>query len=185
MQSDRSDIALSTVYLIVCGAGPATRAYEFVDHARVRGWDCHVIATDAGARFIDRERLETATSHPVITSHREPGTPRRDRPAADVVVIAPATANTIGKLAAGIADTYALAIASECIGLGVPLVVVPFANTALTGRAPYHRAVASLAAEGVRVLDVPEHRPREGAAHVAVFPWVRAFETAAAMAASA
>jgi phosphopantothenoylcysteine synthetase/decarboxylase len=173
---------LNTVYLIICGAGPAVRAHEFVDHARAGGWDCHVIATDMGARFIDRERLEAATGHPVVTSHRQPGTPRRDRPLADAVVIAPATANTICKLAAGIADTYALDVASECIGLGVPTVVVPFANTALTGRAPYRSAVVSLAGEGVHVLDLPDHRPREGAAHLTMFPWERAFETATAMA---
>lgn len=100
-------------------------------------------------------------------------------------MIAPTTANSICKLAAGIADTYALDVASECIGLGVPTVVAPFTNTALAGRAPYRLAVASLAAEGVHVLDVPEHRPREGAAHLAAFPWARAFATAAAMAAPA
>jgi flavoprotein len=69
-------------------------------------------------------------------------------------VIAPATANTVCKLAAGIADAYALDVASECIGLGVPTVVVPFANTALSGRRPYQRAVTSLREEGVTVMDV-------------------------------
>jgi phosphopantothenoylcysteine synthetase/decarboxylase len=169
---------LLVVYLIVCGAGPATRAHVFVDAARTADWDCHVIATDMGATFIDRGHLEQVSGHPVTAAHRRPGTPRRDRPKADAVVIAPATANTICKLAAGIADVYALDVASECIGLGVPTVVVPFANTALTGRLPYRRAVVALGEEGVTVLDVPEHEPHHGAAHLDAFPWVAAFHTA-------
>lgn len=155
------------------------RATEFISTAQSAGWDCHVIASPAGLRFIDRDGLEAASGHPVIAEHRKPGTPRRDRPDADAVVIAPATANTICKLAAGIADTYALDIAAEYIGLGVPTVVVPFANTALTGRAPYRRAVTALGEEGVIVLDVPDHEPHQGAALLDTFPWKAAFESAA------
>lgn len=150
----------------------------FVDAARGAGWDCHVIATDMGAAFIDQAHLERTSGHPVTAAHRQPGTPRRDRPNADAVVIAPATANTICKLAAGIADVYALDVASECIGLGVRTVVVPFANTALTARLPYLHAVASLREEGVMVLDVPEHEPHHGAAHLDAFPWTEAFRVA-------
>ena len=108
---------MKTVYLIVCGAGQAARAHEFIEAARTAGWDCHVIATNMGAKFIAKAQLEAASGHPVTAEHRQPGTPRRDRPDADAVVIAPGAANTIGKLAAGIADVYALDIASEYIGL--------------------------------------------------------------------
>jgi phosphopantothenoylcysteine synthetase/decarboxylase len=157
------------------------RAHEFIEAARERDWDCHVIATDMGSRFIDLERLEETSGHPVTLEHRKPGTPRRDRPAADAVVMAPATANSICKLAAGIADTYALDVASECIGLGVPVVVVPFANSALTGRLPYRRAVSSLREEGVAVLAVPEHAPHQGAGHLDSFPWRDALARVAAL----
>jgi phosphopantothenoylcysteine synthetase/decarboxylase len=169
---------MHVVYLIVCGAGPATRAHVFVEAARTAGWDCHLIATDMGATFIDRAHLEQASGHAVTAVHRQPGTPRRDRPKADAVVIAPATANTVCKLAAGITDTYALDVASECIGLGVPTVVVPFANTALTRRLPYRRAVAALQEEGVTVLEVPEHEPHQGPAHLDQFPWAAALHAA-------
>jgi phosphopantothenoylcysteine synthetase/decarboxylase len=94
-------------------------------------------------------------------------------------VIAPATANTICKLAAGIADTYALDVASESIGLGIPTLVVPFANSALTGRAPYRRATATLTEEGVTFLEMPEHEPRHGGPIGEQFPWNQAMVTAA------
>ncbi|WP_100448042.1 flavoprotein [Glycomyces xiaoerkulensis] len=166
------------VYLISCGAGPAPYATEFITAAQEEGWDCHAITTPAGRGFVDVAKLEDASGNPVISEHRRPGTPRRGRPPADALVIAPATANTICKLAAGIADTYALDIASELIGLGVPTVVVPFVNSALAGRAPYWRAVEWLRDEGVTVIDVEPHEPRTGGEKLAGFPWKAALEEA-------
>ncbi|WP_353895473.1 flavoprotein [Glycomyces tritici] len=164
------------VYLIVCGAGPAPHAGEFIAAAKAKGWDCHVITTPAGRGFVDVQALEEASGNLVISEHRRPGTPRRGRPPADAVVIAPASANTICKLGAGIADTYALDIASECIGLGVPMVVVPFVNSALAGRAPYQRAVTALNDEGVAVLGIEPHEPKQGGEQITSFPWQAALE---------
>lgn len=170
---------MNVVYLIVCGAGPAMHAVDFVEAARASGWDCHAIATPTGAKFADLDVLEAASGHPVTAEHRKPRTPRRDRPDANAVVIAPATANTICKLAAGIADTYALDVASEHIGLGIPTVIVPFANSAFTGRAPYRRATATLTEEGVTFLELPEHQPHRGGPIGEQFPWNQAMATAA------
>ena len=175
---------MNVVYLIICGAGPAMHAVDFVEAARASGWDCHVIATPTGAAFADLKALEAVSSHPVTTEHRKPGTPRRDRPDADVVVIAPATTNTICKLAAGIADTYALDVASEHIGLGIPTMIVPFANSALTGRAPYRRATAALTKEGVTFLEMPEHEPHHGGPIAEQFPWHQAMTQAIELAAT-
>lgn len=169
---------MNVVYLIVCGAGPAIHAVGFVKAACALEWDCHVIATPSGAAFADLDALEAASGHPVATEHRKPGTPRRERPKADVVVIAPATANMICKLAAGIADTYALDVASEHIGLGIPTLVVPFANSALTRRAPYWRAVATLTEEDVTFLVLPEHDPHQGGPIAERFPWDHIIEKA-------
>lgn len=159
------------LYLIVCGAGPTMHAPHFATAACDAGWDCHLTPTPAGAAFLDYQAAETASGNPVIDQHRKPGQPRRSRPSADALVIAPATANTVCKLGAGIADDYALDIAAELIGLAVPTLIVPFANTALTGRAPYRRALASLKDEGVAVYDLPEHAPHQGRPIAEHFPW--------------
>lgn len=170
---------MNVVYLIICGAGPTMHAVNFVEAAHASGWDCHVIATPTGAKFADLDALEATSGHPVTIEHRKPGTPRRDRLDANAVVIAPATANTICKLAAGIADTYALDVASEHIGLGIPTVVVPFANSALTRRAPYRRATATLTEEGVIFLEMPDHEPHHGGPLAEQFPWNQAMAIAA------
>lgn len=170
--------SMRTIYLIVCGAEPAGDAGVFVNAAHIRGIEVVVFASPAAARFIDRDVLAAATGHPVNSEHRPPNEPRRPRPLADAVVIAPATANTVCKLAAGIADTYALDVASENIALGVPVVLVPFVNSVLERRAPYQRALARLQEEGVRLLDVEGHEPQDGAAAARVFPWAAAIEAA-------
>ena len=167
-----------TVYLIVCGAGPAPFATEFITAARADGWGCHVITTPAGEGFIDRDAFEAASGHAIVSQHRRPGTPRRERPSADAVVIAPATANTINKLAAGISDTYALDIASECIGLGIPTVIAPFVNSALANRIPYRKAAEALKTEHVHILDIAPHEPHQGSRHLTDFPWGAALTTA-------
>jgi hypothetical protein len=108
-------------------------------------------------------------------------------PAADALVIAPATYNSINKIALGMADNYAMTSIAELIGRQVPTVIVPFVNAALAARLPFHRAVASLRDEGVRILLGPEdrwepHPPGSGTDRQRAFPWATAFEIATRLA---
>lgn len=159
--------------VVVCGAGPAAQVGRLIGQAQARGWEVQVIATPAGREFIDPGELEAMTGNPVRSSYRSPGQPR-SRPA-DAVIVAPATYNTICKLAIGVSDTYALGVVAEAIGMGLPVVVLPFVNTALADRVPFRGAVASLRAEGVRVLLGPDgvqpHPPRTGDALLDQYPW--------------
>ena len=103
------------------------------------------------------------------------------------MIIAPATYNTVNKLALGIADNYALTSVAELIGRGVPTVVVPFVNAALAARTPFQRSMSALREEGVRILSGPDdewepHPPGTGADRRALFPWRAAFEIAEDMA---
>ncbi|WP_222854245.1 flavoprotein [Fodinicola acaciae] len=167
------------LWIFVCGAGPANRVGTLVTLAQDDGWDVHIIATPAGAGFIDVEALEKQTGNPVRTGHR-PAAERRSsgRPVPDAIIVAPASYNTINKLAHGTADTYALDLLSENIGRGTPTVILPFVNSALANRRPFRHAIEELRAEGVRVLFGPgewePHEPGVGAARLDSFPWSRA-----------
>jgi hypothetical protein len=94
---------------------------------------------------------------------------------ADAVVVAPATYNTINKWAAGISDTYPLSILAELTGMGVPIAVLPFVNSALAANPVFGRSVAELRALGIRVLLGPgafePHPPRTGGTKVESYPW--------------
>jgi phosphopantothenoylcysteine synthetase/decarboxylase len=176
------------LYLVVCGAGPAREVGTLVAAAQANGWQVHLIATPAGREFLDVAALESQTGQPVSSAYRDPDQPRRSAPPADAIIVAPATYNTINKLAHGLADNYALGLLAECIGLDVPVVIVPFINTALARRAPLQAAVAALRDEGVRVLLGPggfePHPPGDGGSRIATFPWTQALAEAAAAAAA-
>jgi phosphopantothenoylcysteine synthetase/decarboxylase len=94
---------------------------------------------------------------------------------ADAVIVAPATYNTINKCAQGISDTYALGLLAEAVSLPIPVVVLPFVNSALAARRPFQRSVGQLRDEGVRVLlgpgELEPHHPGTGGQQLDSFPW--------------
>jgi phosphopantothenoylcysteine synthetase/decarboxylase len=171
------------LYVIVCGAGPAPDVGRLVDAAQERGWQVHVIATPAGLAFIDTAALEKQTGNPVRSQYRMSGdNGQRSLPAADAIIVGPATYNTINKWAFGVSDTYALGILAESIGLGIPVVVLPFVNTALASRMPFRKAIEALRTEGVRIIFGPgefePHAPGTGGTRIPMFPWRLALDEA-------
>ena len=161
------------LYVIVCGAGPAGEVGRLVDLAQDCGWIVQIIATPSALAFIDAPKLEAQTGRPVRSEYRSPGEPKSPR--ADAIIVAPATYNTVNKWANGISDTYALGILAEAPGLGIPVVALPFVNSALARRAPFKDSVKTLRREGVRILLGPgefePHPPGSGGERISDFPW--------------
>ncbi|HEV2377662.1 MAG TPA: flavoprotein [Streptosporangiaceae bacterium] len=166
--------------VIVCAAGPATAVGTLVKLAHQRGWAVQVIATPSALEFFDAAAIEAQTGSPVRSEYRKPGEPRSAL--ADAVIVAPATYNTINKWAHGISDTYALGVLAETTGLGFPVVVLPFVNSALAARMPFKRSVDALRGEGVRILlgpgGIQPHPPRTGGDLIDSYPWHLALDEA-------
>jgi phosphopantothenoylcysteine synthetase/decarboxylase len=141
------------LYVIACGAGPAGELGELVRQALADGWDVYVGSTPAGWEFLDVDGLERLTGH--APRHHWSGR-TSGWPPADAVVVAPATINTVDKIAAGITDTWAVSVVVECLGLGVPIVLAPNVNPALGRHPGYRRSVAELRDWGVSVLWHPD-----------------------------
>jgi phosphopantothenoylcysteine synthetase/decarboxylase len=158
------------LYVIACGAGPARQLPAFVRAAQREGWDVCVITTPAGATFLDADRMAELTGHPVRVRYKHPDEPDV-LPPADAFAIAPATFNTINKLAAGISDTLALGLLNEAVGLGLPVVAAPWPNSALARHPVFQASVARLRDWGVRVILDPSRLPGAGDEDAAVFPW--------------
>jgi hypothetical protein len=169
--------------IVACGAGPAATIGTCVKLAQDRSWTVQVIATPAALDFFDQQAIADQTGSPVRSQYSKPGSPRSLIP--DAILVAPATYNTINKWAHGISDTYALGTLAEATGLGVPIVVLPFVNTALADRAPFRRSVESLRAEGVAVLLGPDgfqpHPPRTGEGLIGSYPWYLGLDEAERM----
>ena len=164
--------------VIVCGAGPAAAISTFITLAHGRGWTVQIIATPAALDFFDQAAVEEQTGNPVKSQYSKPGAPRSQIP--DAILVAPATFNTINKWAQGISDTYALGVLAELTSLDIPIVMVPFVNSALASRVPFRRSVESLREEGIQVLLGPggfePHPPRTGGSVIDIFPWDAALD---------
>lgn len=164
-----------TLCIVVCGAGPASRVNVLVALAQREGWTVRIVATPSGLTFLDADGLAEQCGGSVRSDYRSNGPPGERSSAADAVIVAPATYNSINKLAAGINDTYALNVVAEAIGRGTPVAILPFVNSALASRRPFLAAVQSLRSEGVRLLlgtaEWQPHPPGEGERMIDSYPW--------------
>lgn len=162
------------LYLIACAAPPAQRIRTGIEKAQAAGWDVCLVLTPSAARWLDEELPELAelTGHPVRKAYKLPQ--QADVfPPPDAFLVAPATFNTINKWAQGIADTLALGLVTEAIGLQLPVVALPYLNQAQAGHPALGRSVDFLRANGVTVLlggdGFTPHIPKQG--NVDAYPW--------------
>ena len=160
--------------VVVCGGSAAGGVLGLITAAAARGWTVDVTATQNALEFVDPAEIARASGRPVRTTYKFAPDGTRISPPADALIVAPATFNTINKLAQGIADTYVLSSVADVIGRGVPTVVVPAVNEALAARRPFRRSLDELRAEGVRVLFGPVDGWLPGS--TGPFPWIKALD---------
>ena len=162
------------LYVVACGGRPAGDLPEFVSYAQDRGWDVCVIGTPSAMKFLDQDRLASLSGHPVRCDYKHPDAPDV-LPPPDAFVVAPATFNTINKLAAGISDTLALGLLNEAIGTGLPIIAVPFPNQMLARHQAFLASVVTLRSWGVRLIFDPDRYPlpvpNQGQSGNSLFPW--------------
>lgn len=148
------------VLLGVTGGIAAYKSCELVRRLREGGHEVQVAMTDAAARFVTPMTFEVLSGRPVATSLWDPADPSIEHIRLarwpDVIAIAPATANTIGRLAHGLADdllsTVVLASRDD-----VRVVVAPAMNTAMWDNPLVQRNLDTLReiSGGARFVIVP------------------------------
>ena len=117
---------------VVVGISGGIAAYKAVQVVRslvLAGHDVHVVATDAALRFVGRPTLEAISRNPVHSDLYEGVAQVRHvaiGQAADLLVLAPATANTLAKLAHGLADDL---LGNTVLASTAPLLVAPAMHT--------------------------------------------------------
>jgi phosphopantothenoylcysteine synthetase/decarboxylase len=141
----------NVLYHVVCGAPPAVEAEIPVRLEQAAGWDVCLIASPNAVPFVDVAALRELTGHPVRSAYKHPTEPDV-LPPANALVVAPATFNTLNKIVHGVADTLAVSLVCEYLGLGVPVVVAPNLNPALARHPAYRESVERLRGWGVTVL---------------------------------
>ena len=168
---------------VVCGAGPAAATGTLIELARDRDWKVQVVATPAALKFFGEHAVADQTGQPVRSQYAKPCAPRSPGPGRNPG--RPGHLQHDLQVGPGVSDTYALGVLAEAAGQGVPVVVLPFVNTALASRAPFRRSVESLRAEGVKILLGPDgfqpYPPRTGEGLIESYPWYLGLDEAERM----
>lgn len=140
---------------VVVGVTGGIAAYKTVHLVRAlvtNGHEVHVVPTEDSLRFVGTTTWEAVSRNPVTTSvHDDVARVRHVAlgTSADLVVIAPATANTLAKMAAGIADDL---LGVTLLATAAPVVVAPAMHTAMWEHAATQANVAALRSRGVHVV---------------------------------
>ncbi|WP_382305655.1 bifunctional phosphopantothenoylcysteine decarboxylase/phosphopantothenate--cysteine ligase CoaBC [Herbiconiux sp. UC225_62] len=140
---------------IVVGITGGIAAYKAVNVIRglvLAGHDVHVVATEAALRFVGRPTLEAISRNTVNTDLYEAVAEVRHvaiGQAADLIVIAPATANTIAKLAAGLADDL---LGNTVLASRAPIVIAPAMHTEMWQNPATVANVRTLESRGVHLI---------------------------------
>lgn len=145
---------------VVLGVSGSIAAYKAAELARLmirKGWDVWVMMTEAATHYVGPLTFQALTGHPVATGRCE-ATPATvfqhlDLASADVVVVAPCTANVLAKLAHGLADDV---VTATCLAAAGPVVVAPAMNERMWNNAATKDNVSLLKKRGVTVLAVGE-----------------------------
>jgi phosphopantothenoylcysteine decarboxylase/phosphopantothenate--cysteine ligase len=140
---------------VVVGITGGIAAYKAVGVVRalvLAGHDVHVVPTEGALRFVGRPTLEAISRNPVHVDLYEGVAEVRHvaiGQAADLIVIAPATANTIAKLATGLADDL---LGNTVLASEAPIVIAPAMHTEMWRNPATQANIATLQARGVTVV---------------------------------
>ncbi len=136
----------------ITGSIAAYKSAELVRTLTQEGADVRVAMTRASQRFIGDITLQALTGHPVATDASAEGTSGMEHIElarwADVIVIAPATADFLARLAHGRADDL---LAALCLATEAPLVVAPAMNHAMWQNPATRYNLTLLRGRGIRV----------------------------------
>jgi phosphopantothenoylcysteine decarboxylase/phosphopantothenate--cysteine ligase len=166
MRADRLKVTVG-----VCGGIAAYKSVELVRLLQDAGFDPHVVMTEGAERFVTPLTFAAISGHKVITglwgedagtgSSTDDGTDAEDAQASSVehvqeaqstklLIVAPATANTLAKFAHGLADDF---LSTMFLATTAPVIVAPAMNVKMWEHAATRANVETLRARGVRVVE--------------------------------
>ncbi|WP_166831448.1 bifunctional phosphopantothenoylcysteine decarboxylase/phosphopantothenate--cysteine ligase CoaBC [Thalassoroseus pseudoceratinae] len=143
------------ILLGVTGGIAAYKTADLCSKLVQAGAGVSVVMTEAATRFVGPTTFEALTNRPVLTTLWNPETNFRGEhiglaEAAELFVVAPATADFLGKVANGLADDLlsTLAMTTTC-----PFLFAPAMNTAMWEKPAVQRNVSTLKSDGVHIVE--------------------------------
>lgn len=149
---------MALIALGVTGGIGAYKAVEVCRGLQKRGHDVVAVMTRSATKFVGCLTFEAITRRPVITSQWTPGVNADIEHIAiadgiDLLLVAPCTANVIGKLANGVADDF---LTSLYLATKAPVLLAPAMNTNMLTHAAVQQNLRVLADRGVRFVEPGE-----------------------------
>lgn len=160
-------LAGKQVVVAVTGSIAAVEVVKLVHALRRRGAEVQAVMSNAAAGIVTPEAITYACGRPAITRISgmvEHVTYCGDGGRADLLLIAPCTANTLSKIACGIDDTPVTTFATTAIGSGMPVLIVPAMHHSMFRHPALTENIARLEGWGIGVL---APRIEEGKAKIA------------------
>ncbi|MDP6576600.1 MAG: bifunctional phosphopantothenoylcysteine decarboxylase/phosphopantothenate--cysteine ligase CoaBC [Dehalococcoidales bacterium] len=148
-------LAKKTVVLGITGSIAAYKAANIASQLTQAGARVEVVMTESATKFITPLTLRSLTGRPVITAMFEPATEYSLEhtalaEAANVVVITPATANTIAKLATGITDDI---LTCTVLATNAPVIITPAMHATMLQNSITQNNLAKLKARGFTIVE--------------------------------
>ncbi|RUQ73872.1 bifunctional phosphopantothenoylcysteine decarboxylase/phosphopantothenate--cysteine ligase CoaBC [Azospirillum doebereinerae] len=150
--TDHAILSGKRVLLVIAGGIAAYKSLDLIRRLRERGVTVRAVLTNAGGRFVTPLSVQALTEHTVyqdlwsLTDESEMGHIQLSR-AADLVVVAPATADLLARMAAGMADDLA---ATVLLATDKPVLVAPAMNVRMWQHPATQANMALLERRGVR-----------------------------------
>ena len=145
----------SKILIKISGSIAAYKSAYLISKLVQNGYEVKAVMTESACKFIGCATIEGLTGHAVYTDSFEPGKMMSHIDLckwADLTLVAPATANTINKLAAGIGDNLltSLFLAHEW---NKPYIIAPAMNTKMYNHPATQKSMDKLKRWGVKILD--------------------------------
>ncbi len=141
------------ILLGVTGSIAAFKAHDIIRYLKACGAEVKVVLSESGEKFVTRVTLETLSGNPVLSSlwdSGSQGTHHIDTARwADLVLVAPATANTLEKLARGEASDL---LTTEILAFRGPVLVAPAMNPMMYSHPAVAANVARIRSFGYRLV---------------------------------
>jgi len=132
--SDGTELASRKIVLCITGSVAAYRAIDLARLLMRRGAEVHAVMTEStAANLLHPEMMKWATGNDVVTELTGDleHVMLADYGMSDLIIVYPCTANTLGKMAAGIDDTPVTSVLSVALGSKIPIIIAPAMHEAM------------------------------------------------------
>jgi len=168
MQTRGTELNEKRIVLCITGSVAAVQCSEIARQLMRHGAEVFAVMSPMAQKIIHPYLMEWATGNPVVTEltgkieHVALAGEHDNK--ADLILVAPATANTISKIASGIDDTTVTSVASTAFGSKIPIVIVPAMHESMYRHPILDENVKKLRALGIEFVGP---RVEEGKAKIA------------------